>query len=439
MMIKKTISLIIFTFLNAVHLLCQEDFTVKLTPSCGSYPSALSLWIVGSENFDKSFFKGIPDSIKSLRIVYLDFHDAQGAYERLIKNRIKKGDADILEQNDTTELSKTPIKHLMYFISGYCKGAKIIIPDLNFNNDFSDDEALVFTKFNFRTKEDFNQNISENLKTFNYEFYEKRTRKVVIKSVFAEILPNNPYVLAGKNEKDTEFDFFIRIAENRKGTFNIKNHCYEFMVSPASGSLDDYEYDFRMYIDSCNYGFQRKYMSDELANKYQKIKIGESYYQIKLNRFGDTAFFKSFGQNKFRTVIRNRIHDGVSSKIDLSAYKDKYLIIDFWGTWCQPCVKAMPNIKKINDFIDKSKVEIIGVAFDSDKKKVQDFLEQKGYNWSQIFEHISKKSPISLIKELNITTFPTAILVDKDGIILEENLPIDNLFEIRKILAKYVK
>ncbi len=439
-MLNKILVSIFLIFLLSNQGFCQESFTVKLTLEKGGYPYALSHWIEGERNFDKSFFKGIPDSIKALRIVDFDFNRLQGVYESYCQNKMKKSDSIFLEQMDTTEFSRVPIRHRVFFISGFYKGNKIIIPDLNGNNDFSDEKALLFSPLAYRTKENYSFNDTDNILTFSYEYFEKTSQKVVSKFLRLEVLPNNPSVYAGKNQKDIEFDFFIRVAEHRKGAFQMGQKCFDLVVSPAPGSFDDYEYDFRLYFDTCQYNFDRTYESEEVVHKYKRIKIGDYYYQIKLNRFGDSAFFTCYGQNKYREINRQRIHDGVSSKVDLSAYKGKYLILDFWGLWCHPCIKAMPNLKKMNDLLDKSKVEIIGIAYDTNKKKIQNFLTEKGYNWVNLFEDMNpNNAPISFVKELKISAFPTMLLVDPEGRIVEENLPIDNLFKFREILSTYIK
>jgi hypothetical protein len=165
---KNLLILIIFVFKN-VFCLGQKDINIKLNFSEGSYPLALSLWIEGKVSFDMSYFKGVPDSIKTKRILYLDLNDLQGVFDRYIKGKMRKNDYDLMKAIDTSEFSKTSIRHGIFILSGFYKGDKIIISDSNNNGDFSDDKSFTFLKTNYKTKENFHLLDSKYLTTFRYE------------------------------------------------------------------------------------------------------------------------------------------------------------------------------------------------------------------------------------------------------------------------------
>jgi thiol-disulfide isomerase/thioredoxin len=94
------------------------------------------------------------------------------------------------------------------------------------------------------------------------------------------------------------------------------------------------------------------------------------------------------------------------------------MLIDFWGTWCNPCIAMLPEIKAINDqYADKGLI-VVGVAFDKKKEKVANFVEEKKLNWLHIFESNKEKNASSLVNLLNVESFPTTILLDRDGKIL---------------------
>jgi thiol-disulfide isomerase/thioredoxin len=109
----------------------------------------------------------------------------------------------------------------------------------------------------------------------------------------------------------------------------------------------------------------------------------------------------------------------------LSEFRGKYLLLDFWGTWCGPCVYEIPNLKKVYEKYQSRGFEILGMDQDEDLDKVKQFLAEKGAAWTQ--------ATTASIKELieqrfRITAFPTTILLDPKGQILslgrKDQLPL---------------
>lgn len=102
--------------------------------------------------------------------------------------------------------------------------------------------------------------------------------------------------------------------------------------------------------------------------------------------------------------------ESVSDKqIDLADYKGKVVLIDFWGTWCGPCVASLPKLKSLHEEFHKQGLEIIGVAAD-EKEDLQAFLEKKELPWDHILDPDGK-----LAEKLGVNAYPTLLLVDRKG------------------------
>jgi peroxiredoxin len=125
--------------------------------------------------------------------------------------------------------------------------------------------------------------------------------------------------------------------------------------------------------------------------------------------------------------------------ISTQSYRGKFLLIDFWATWCAPCI--LKNKKMANDY-DKMKeqnIEILGINIDFEKQEFKDSLINKSqnifnaYKWQQgmLFQN-SEKSKIE--KFYKVYFIPRTVLIDKDGIILGVN--IDNYEDIIAIIKK---
>lgn len=100
--------------------------------------------------------------------------------------------------------------------------------------------------------------------------------------------------------------------------------------------------------------------------------------------------------------------------------KGKVVVLDFWATWCAPCVASMPHIKQLHEQFKDQDVLIIGVACDvpaanetpaQNKAKVADFVSGKGYSWAQTY---SGEWPKAAVK-YGVSRIPTVFVLGKDG------------------------
>jgi thiol-disulfide isomerase/thioredoxin len=106
---------------------------------------------------------------------------------------------------------------------------------------------------------------------------------------------------------------------------------------------------------------------------------------------------------------------------DISQYKGKVVIVDFWATWCGPCLAELPNLKKIYEKYHDRGLEIVGVNLDDDGEQLAKFLKDNDYPW-KILHSEPKKSDDKKrgfsdpnAEFYGITGIPTIILIDRKG------------------------
>ena len=99
--------------------------------------------------------------------------------------------------------------------------------------------------------------------------------------------------------------------------------------------------------------------------------------------------------------------------INLVDYKGKVVLIDFWATWCGPCIATMPDLIKIyKEYHDKG-FEIIGISLDSDQSQLESYIEENGITWQQYFDGLYWKNKIA--KRFGINAIPHTAIVNKNG------------------------
>ena len=129
--------------------------------------------------------------------------------------------------------------------------------------------------------------------------------------------------------------------------------------------------------------------------------------------------------------VTNATVNGIEFRLD--SLRGKYILIDFWGTWCAPCVAEMPKVKEYQDKY-KEELVVLGINSGDSKERIVKFISSKGYNWIQV---MSNKGNENLVLKFNVTAFPTKFIIDPQGVILyRSNGSGDEAF---KMLDKLLK
>ena len=121
--------------------------------------------------------------------------------------------------------------------------------------------------------------------------------------------------------------------------------------------------------------------------------------------------------------------------VDLTTeYKGKVVLIDFWATWCAPCLAAMPDLIETYKRYHDRGFEIIGVNLDNDRDALKKYLERSQIQWRQICDGQSYRSPN--VRKYDIMAIPAAFLIDPDGKIARVGIPMNGFGPmIERLLA----
>ncbi len=120
--------------------------------------------------------------------------------------------------------------------------------------------------------------------------------------------------------------------------------------------------------------------------------------------------------------------------VDVSKLQGKVVLIDFWATWCGPCVEELPTVLKIYKEQHAKGFEVIGVSLDADKAELEAFLKDKGVEWPQYFD--GKGPENELFLKFNLESIPTMWLLNKKGVVVSMTA-FEGLEEkVKKLLAE---
>ena len=159
-------------------------------------------------------------------------------------------------------------------------------------------------------------------------------------------------------------------------------------------------------------------------------QIKKDYPDTTVGRDAD-SIISSIQQHEETRKIRRRLTNGtkfpdfsekdlLGNPFSLAKYKDKLVLVDFWATWCAPCVGELPNIIKAYNKHHSNGFEVIGISLDQDEQKLKSFLKAKEIPWVQYFD--GKGWQNKLAAKYGIDSVPATFLLDRQGKIIGQDL-----------------
>jgi len=125
-------------------------------------------------------------------------------------------------------------------------------------------------------------------------------------------------------------------------------------------------------------------------------------------------------------TLKGQTADGTD--FDWDSYRGKYVLIDFWATWCAPCRAEVPNLKKHLDLYGDRGFAVVGINIDEERSEFDEYMEEAQLPWQQIMPGNNGRNPVA--EYYGINAYPTIILADPDGKVISMDAGGERLGEL---------
>ena len=420
----------------------KTDFVVDLNNQEGYgifRPGRVILW----PSQDTLNYRNVPKDIDEYVVRSLPLQTDQYFRNKYLAKEIEKDQFDKIINYyniDTTKLSDEYIDCEVLILIGTKKSKRLIIVDSDNDEDFGDEKIF---EYEYPLSNEKQKEIEDSLPVVltQYEYFENNqlfTKEIKIKP--------SPYKgslglsLNTNNQIEKKYFLFASFPEFKKGNISLNGQDLEIFVSNGFSRVNYFKDRVSLFISSNADSLPSELEGDipyQIGDVFN-VK-GHDYLVDSVTNWGDKLFFKYISLNTKPIGITEGFYMPKfeakhfdNSIFELNQHPNTYILLDFWGTWCNPCIALIPELKELNIEFEDKNFTLVSVAYDRETQSVLDFIKKEQMNWKHVFVSQTQPDKNSLVEKLKVTSFPTTILISPDGKIIARNKTIDELKEILK-------
>jgi thiol-disulfide isomerase/thioredoxin len=281
--------------------------------------------------------------------------------------------------------------------SGY-----IFYADINANGDLSDDPGRRFEL------EDGKYSLRLRLLAKSEDGTE--TYPVIKKIVIDRVAP------PGEDIKQLALLMYNRTRRSGQLVLEAGGNPIPFTITGSAG-VYDFAYNWISFDMNRDGTFDSDVEGYQICERY--VNIGDKTYEFAVDRYGKSVTLTPLVEKRpARAVLLAGYPAPEFEFVDLQGisrrlvdHRGKVVLLDFWGTWCEPCKVAVPGLVAVYEKYHARGFEIIGIAAEDKREDLLTFTAEKRMNWPQTIE--DDNGPIATL--YRITGWPSYFLIGSDG------------------------
>ena len=241
-------------------------------------------------------------------------------------------------------------------------------------------------------------------------------------------------------EKVIEHDWFVDhekaarayLAERPDGAVRSLARIVASMARAEDGKFADALEEFRDLIKGLDKQDQEEFASnfaDSLATAAVvagEFDVAKSVYETLIEKYGDNPNLRSKVKDDLGRIAMigkaapsPPVRDRAGVTFRLSDYAGKYVLVDFWATWCAPCVADLPNLRAAYKTYHPKGLEVVSVSLDETDAPLSDFLKTHDMPWRHVH---NPSGGADLAEAFGVNTIPATFLLGPDGKVIRLEL-----------------
>jgi peroxiredoxin len=359
-------------------------------------------------------FDGVPTTLKAVEkgVIWLDF--LQFLYQHTQAGNLPLAFYTAFRQERqiaTAEenLSKRPLACYVLLVKGIDEsGKEVLLLDTDNDSNFADESPMVAAPY--QSDQDFAKLVDKSVLV--------RYQTVFHQQVVARTIP------------------LLVLKRQDRYLYSFPQYARATLTQPSGPShlAVSHEFHFPNYQVANVTRFSSKPAAqDSIACKNQYFTVGGRTYQNKGVDLGTlslvleeiTAPVASLqGAQKGLQALAFTGQDVVTGQpISLADFKGKYVFLDFWGSWCSPCLGQLSKLREIYARVKKEQVAFVGIAGRDDRERLRKTIAEQQLSWPTIFSDQANR----IVENYNIQIYPTGLLLDPTGKVEETDVSSLNL------------